>query len=213
MQNGSSAAGDSARSFPYFRLETLDAQALAPIHFGDSSHALELILSLSGHGVPDEAFERLLNPLLGILSKSPAPDRALVNFGAWLEGVGSRTTYFNLLAQQPATLEALATILGASQFLAGLLLKNPEYFEVIANPTIRDRKRRMEDFLDDAHRRISVAKTPPAKRDALRRFKPPEILIYWVSPASPKQSPRYRISPRRAFARQLRSLKRKIGLR
>ncbi|MDR3709966.1 MAG: hypothetical protein P4L33_16845 [Capsulimonadaceae bacterium] len=154
----------------------LTEDALAPIPFDDASQALHLLRDLAGHDVADSTFERLLASLIPSLEANADPTRALVNFATWLERAGSRAMYYDLFATHHAVLASLLTIFGASQFLADLLLGNPEYFEVLANPAIRDRNRTMADFLADARRRIAVAKTLGMKRDALRRFKPPEVL-------------------------------------
>ena len=70
----------------------------------------------------------------------------------------------------------LVTVFAASQFFADLLIQTPEYLEVLLNPAIRDRGRDLQAFQKDLGRRVTIAATPNARRDALRRIKPPEIL-------------------------------------
>lgn len=154
----------------------LTAGSVAPIGFDDPAQAARLLQDLAGHDIPDARFEELLPALAEALSRSSDPDRALANLAAWLANVGSRSLYYSLLAEHPAALDALVTVLAASQFLSDILIRNPEYFEVLANPAIRDRRRSTEDFLAEARRRVAIARTENSKRDALRRFKPPEVL-------------------------------------
>ncbi len=47
---------------------------------------------------------------------------------------------------------------------------------MLTNPAIRDRGRDPDALWADLTRRVGIAKTPNARRDALRRFKPPEVL-------------------------------------
>jgi glutamate-ammonia-ligase adenylyltransferase len=162
---------DKLRSY-----EDLTAEKAAAVGFEDPEQAARLLQDLAGHDIPDARFEELLPALSSSLSRSADPDRSLANIASWLANVGSRSLYYGLLAQHPAALDALVTIFSASQFLSDILIRNPEYFEVLANPAIRDRPRALADFLADASRRITIARTTNAKRDALRRFKPPEVL-------------------------------------
>ncbi len=156
--------------------DNLTVDGIAAIAFDEPTNALRLLRDLGGHGVADAAFERLLVPLTAILAISPDPDRALVNFCTWIDRVGSRTMYYDLLADHPAALEALLKVFATSQYLSGILFQHPEYLEILANPTIRDRERSMADFLSETQRRLRLAKTVGKKRDALRRFKLPEFL-------------------------------------
>ncbi|HEX5323004.1 MAG TPA: hypothetical protein VFW40_04400, partial [Capsulimonadaceae bacterium] len=156
--------------------EDLTPDKIKKLGFEDSEQAARLFGDLAGHDVPDARFEELLPALSTSLSRSADPDRALANLVAWLGNVGSRSLYYGLLIQHPAALDALVTVFSASQFLSDILIRTPEYFEVLANPAMRDRRRTLVDYLADADRRIAIARTPNAKRDALRRFKPPEVL-------------------------------------
>ena len=47
---------------------------------------------------------------------------------------------------------------------------------MLTNPAIRDRGADAGALWTDLSRRVGIAKTPNARRDALRRFKPPEVL-------------------------------------
>ena len=156
--------------------EELTPSALAPLGFDDSVQACHLLQGMAGHDVPDAAFEVFLAVTLQALAGSADPDRAVVNLGRWAEAVGSRASAYGLLASYPAAAEMLVTVFAASQFFADLLIANPEYLEVLTNPTIRDRGRDSDALWTDLTRRVGIAKTPNAKRDALRRFKPPEVL-------------------------------------
>lgn len=156
--------------------DSLNIATIAPIGFDDPEQALRILQGLAGHDVADALFNRLLDPLTTSLARAADPSRALRNFAAWIDRSGSRAMYYDLLASQPPLMEALLAVLGASQYLAEILFRNPEYFEVLANPRIRDRSRSMDDMLADARRRLAVATSPGMRLEALRMFKPPEAL-------------------------------------
>ena len=156
--------------------DALTPEALESLGFDDPAHACQILQGMAGHDVPDAAFEAFLSVVLPALAESADPDRAAANLGRWAEAVGSRASAYGLLASYPAAAEMLVTIFAASQFFADLLISNPEYLEILTNPAIRDRGRDADALWADLSRRVGIAKTANAKRDALRRFKPPEIL-------------------------------------
>ena len=156
--------------------DDLTPEALAPQGFDDPARACRILQGMAGHDVPDTLFEAVLQAIVPVLAGSADPDRAVTNLGRWAEAVGSRAPFYRQLAFDPAAAPALLTVFAASQFFADLLIQTPEYLEVLTNPAIRDRARDAEALWADLSRRVGIAKTPNAKRDALRRFKPPEVL-------------------------------------
>ena len=156
--------------------DDLTPTALAALGLEDPEHACRVLQGMAGYDVPDTAFEAFLRVVVQALAVSADPDRAVANLGRWADAVGSRASAYGLLASYPAAAEMLLTLFAASQFFADLLIHTPEYLEVLTNPTIRDRGRDAEALWADLTRRVGIAKTPGAKRDALRRFKPPEVL-------------------------------------
>ncbi len=154
----------------------LTPDALAELGLDNAEQACQVLQGMAGHDVPDTVFEALLQVIVPVLAGSADPDRAVANLGRWAEAVGSRTAAYGTLTAYPAAAEMLLTLFAASQFFADLLIANPEYLEVLTNPAIRDRSRDAGDLWADLSRRVGIAKTPNARRDALRRFKPPEVL-------------------------------------
>ena len=156
--------------------EDLTPQALAPLDFDHPAQACRVLRDMAGHNVPDAAFGALLHVLMPALADCADPDRAVANLGRWADAVPSRVPAYGLLAAHPVAARMLVTIFAASQFFADLVIQTPEYLEVLLNPAIRDRGRDLVAFQADLKRRVAIAATPNARRDALRRFKPPEVL-------------------------------------
>ena len=156
--------------------DDLSPDALAPLGFDDPAQACHILQDMAGHDVPDTSFGAFLAVVTEALEGSADPDRAVLNLGRWAGTVGSRASAYGLLASYPAAAHMLVTVFAASQFFADLLIHTPEYLEVLTNPTIRDRGRDQEALWNDLSRRAGIAKTANARRDALRRFKPPEVL-------------------------------------
>ena len=172
----------------------LTPDALTGLGLDDPAQACRVLSGMAGHDVPDTVFEALLQVIVPVLAGSADPDRAVANLGRWAEAVGSRTAAYGTLTAYPAAAEMLLTLFAASQFFAELLIANPEYLEVLTNPAIRDRGRDTDALWADLARRVGIAKTPNARRDALRRFKPPEVLrigvreICWATRTCLKRS-------------------------
>ena len=154
----------------------LTPEALGPLGFDDPNQACRVLQGMAGHDVPDAAFDKFLQVIVRALAHCADPDRAVTNLGRWGEVVGSRASAYGLLAGYPAAAEMLVTVFAASQFFADLLIHTPEYLEVLTNPRIRDRGRDAVALWADLSRRVGIMQTPNARRDALRRFKPPEVL-------------------------------------
>jgi len=156
--------------------DDLSPGALALLGFDDPAQACRVLQGMAGHDVPDASFGAFLAVVCKALEGSADPDRAVANLGRWAGAVGSRASAYGLLASYPAAARMLLTVFAASQFFADLLIHTPEYSEILTNPTIRDRGRDEAALWADLSRRVGIAKTPNARRDALRRFKPPEVL-------------------------------------
>ncbi len=156
--------------------EDLTQEALRPLGFDDPARACHVLREMAGHDVSDDAFGDLLQVLMPALGECADPDRAVANLGRWADAVPSRVSAYGLLAEHPIAARIFVTVLAASQFFADLIIQTPEYLEILLNPAIRDRGRDLAAFQSDLARRVAVAPTPNARRDALRRFKPPEVL-------------------------------------
>jgi glutamate-ammonia-ligase adenylyltransferase len=158
------------------RYSDLTPEALAPLGFEDPAHACYVLREFAGHDIPDGLFEAFLRIVVNALAGCADPDRALGNLARWADVSGSRYSAYAMIASNPEAARILTTVFAASQFFANLIISNPEYVEVLINPRMRDRERDADALWEDLTRRVAVARTPNAKRDALRRFKPLEVL-------------------------------------
>jgi glutamate-ammonia-ligase adenylyltransferase len=110
------------------------------------------------------------------LRASPDPDRAASSFARWFDAVGNRTSHLQMLIAHPIALDLFCLVTGCSQYFADLLARNPEYFEVIANPGMRGGLRNAAALGKSASTLVDACVRPELKRDALRRWKAREML-------------------------------------
>lgn len=154
-------------------LTTVDMKALG---FTDPSGGLDTLRSLAGQGVTDDIVETLLPSLFEALRESPDPDRALLNFERWTKAVTSRYTHFQYLQGHPAALLIFFNVCGVSQFFSDILIRNPEYFEILANPATRELGKSGEKLYTDLSGFVDGIQRTELKLEAMRRFRQREIL-------------------------------------
>ena len=156
--------------------ESLTPDTLSHVKFEDPARACRILQSMAGHDIPDDTYDAFLNAITSSLAKCPEPDRAVINLERWGQRVGNRRIAYEELAHNPAAALMLSTVLAASQFFANMLVDNPEYLEILLDPQVRDRKLTPAALLDTVQKRVFISNWPNAQRDALRRYKAPEIL-------------------------------------
>jgi len=156
--------------------DDLSPASVAELGCEEPARCCRILQEMAGHNVPDSLFDAVLQVIIPVLSQCADPDRAISNLGRWADQVGNRSSAYNLLAGSPAAAKIFITVLAASQYFSDLIISHPELFEILTNPRIRDRNRDRDAILADMKRRIDLVKTPGARKDALRREKPGEIL-------------------------------------
>jgi glutamate-ammonia-ligase adenylyltransferase len=154
--------------------ELTDSQ-LSALGLLEPERARRILFSLAGQGVTDEDIELLLPNILSALSKCPDADRALNNLERWMTNVSNRVTYVSYLGSHPTALDNFCFVCGSSQYFADILVRNPEYFDILARPDAQLGKsekghyRELSGFIDGIQR-------SELKLEAMRRFKQREIL-------------------------------------
>ncbi|NLH99834.1 MAG: hypothetical protein GX446_10145 [Chthonomonadales bacterium] len=156
--------------------DTLTTNELAEIGLQDPARARRLLIGLAGRGVTDDDVAALLPQLLSALAQSPDPDRALTNFVRWTDGIGNPYTHFRYLAGHPTALGIFVNVCGVSQFFADLLARNPEWFELLANPGVRGGARPADLIFRELSNLVDCIVQPELKLEAMRRFRHREML-------------------------------------
>jgi glutamate-ammonia-ligase adenylyltransferase len=156
--------------------ETIPESELAEMGLADPARAKRLLLALAGQGVTDDIVAALFPSLFEALRRSPDPDRALNNFARWTEAVTSRYTHFQYLLSHPVALDIFFNVCGVSQFFSDILIRNPEYFEILANPGVRGGSKSAGALYRELSAFVDNIRRTELKLEAMRRFKQREIL-------------------------------------
>jgi glutamate-ammonia-ligase adenylyltransferase len=108
------------------------ADALVGAGFTDAESAHEALRRLAGSALRRSLsaravawFDRIVPSLVAQAAASDAPDASLARGIALLTAIGRRSSYFALLAEQPAALERLAEVCAGSALLAERLTEHP----------------------------------------------------------------------------------------
>jgi glutamate-ammonia-ligase adenylyltransferase len=150
--------------------------ALRSIGIENTDKAQQLLQDFAGQSVTDDDLQPLIPLLLRALGASPDPDRALLSFARWFAAVGSPYSHLQTLVRHPVSLELFCLVTGSSQYFADLLARQPEYFEIIANPGVRSGAKSAARLYRDASALVDTCRLPELKRDVLRRWKAREML-------------------------------------
>lgn len=149
---------------------------LAPAGFANWRAAYRYLLLTATDAQQRRLLAGLLPHLLSVLSAVADPDRVLLDLERLALSTPDTTAFLRYLSRNPRTLEILATLFAGSQFLTDILLRNPEYFDQLADPRQLAHIRTVEQLCAEA-RAIIDAPDPAAEQlDALRHFQRRELL-------------------------------------
>ena len=145
-------------------------EVLSPLGFADWRAADRNLQRVAGEPPDRLAFAEIFPALLDHLSTSADPDMALNNFERFVAAGGNRATLFRYLSTDPRLMEILIVLFAGSQFLSDVLIRNPEYFVLLADQGHRTIQKTREEFVRERDAVLTPFRSPRAKLDALRRF-------------------------------------------
>ncbi len=102
---------------------------LAEIGIADPAKADKNIRLLAGREDGFDAFRAILPHALRCLDETADPDAALNNWERLVGALRDRKSHFERLTEKPETLETLLRIIGASQYLADVLIQSPRLLD------------------------------------------------------------------------------------
>lgn len=153
------------------RSDTLraDATLLAAMGCANLKRAQKNLELLAGGPLTREAFLGFLPHLVDALPKSLDPDMALNNLERFAGATISRA-FFSLLAQHRKVLDLPLTVLGASQFLSDLLIRQPTLLAWQLEPGTLRRARHRDELKADLDAMTDRLGQRERKWSALRRL-------------------------------------------
>ncbi len=149
---------------------------LADIGLADLRRGAEHLADAAGSGDVAEQFADVLPALLRLLAESANPDQAVVQFARFAQGVPDRVELFRFLHATPRATEILLRLFVSSQFLAEILIANPDYLARLTQHQKLAELKSREEFYQEALASTEAAVDEAAQLDALRRYQRWELL-------------------------------------
>ncbi|MGC9521399.1 MAG: glutamine synthetase adenylyltransferase [Anaerolineae bacterium] len=148
---------------------------LIPVGFADWEAGYRRLRRIAKRSGAAPTLARLLPYLLMMLSEVALPDRALVNLERFLQSGAAMADQLDYLARNLRSTEILIKLFSGSQFLTEILLRNPEYFDILVRHQRLAQAKTVEAFcaeLPDAEQGTCASD----RLDGLRRFQRWELL-------------------------------------
>lgn len=132
--------------------------------------------ALAGDAQARAVLVRLLPALVEAVSRVPDPDAALLHLERFVRASGGGTAVLAVLHERGAeSLELLLWGLGASPFLAGELIRHPEWAGWLADRHALSHARRARELKEEIAHAVTEA-GPGGARDVLRRTRRREVV-------------------------------------
>lgn len=142
----------------------------------DAPAALKRLHELGEEPAQWLALAQLAGPLEMALLEAADPDAALRNFCRFVQSRAERLALYHLLRDDPAACERLIRVLGASSYLADVLVRNPELWERLADSSALAAPRSAESLREELAAVCRPFAAPAAQLDAVRRLRRREML-------------------------------------
>jgi [glutamine synthetase] adenylyltransferase / [glutamine synthetase]-adenylyl-L-tyrosine phosphorylase len=151
-------------------------ELLARVGFREGETARRRLCELAADPAEMLALVAILPALGDALESSADPDHALLQFVRVVQARASHLALFHLFRDDPVILEALVHVTAASRYLADVLVRNPEYLEIVGDNNLLSTLRTKESLADELHQAVAPFATAASRLDSVRRFRRREIL-------------------------------------
>ncbi len=156
------------------------AAVLAPFGLRDPARADEELQALADSPRAREILAGFVGDLLAELAEAADPDQALSLLERYARAAFDRVGLLKYLAESPSTLRLLARSLGASPFVAEILIREPSLLYWVADTAAQPSARDVPDFVHELETQLAPLRTLEARAEALRLFKRRQILAIAV---------------------------------
>jgi len=120
--------------------------------------------------------EKIAPPLLQEIFASPDPDMAMTNLERFLCAVGSRSTFYALLAENREVLKLIVSLFGMSEFLSKIFIGHPELLDSMVARTLASAFKDLAVMEEELQQMLSQAVDFEERIDLLRRYRHEEFL-------------------------------------
>jgi glutamate-ammonia-ligase adenylyltransferase len=115
------------------------------------------------------ALARVSGYLKDALVVCPDPDAALLQLSRFVEVRGSRIQLYRMFNDHPVLLDRWVNVVSASRYLADILVRNPDYMDLLDDPRALSESPTFESLVRGMARLTEALPSEPDRLDALRR--------------------------------------------
>lgn len=153
-----------------------DARAyLSALGFRDPVSVDRHLQAMAEDMVVRETLGRIAGDLLPALLESPDPDAAVAGLMRYVAARTGRSMFLEYLGEDPRAMHVMTHVLGASLFLSGILIRNPEYFHWLVTQVERSAPDRI-DLEEEIEAMLAKIDDPAEALDTLKRWNRRETL-------------------------------------
>ena len=121
-------------------------------------------------------FNLILPKLINQCSRVPSPGKAIENLCRFVEATGARESFLNLFQENEKFLELLLILFGSSGLLSQILIKRPDFVDLLTDIEAIYRFKPLEKISEELDKILSTESTLDSKAIILRGFKQAEEL-------------------------------------
>lgn len=114
--------------------------------------------------------------LLQACSSAPDPDQALSNWARLAGIIGERPSFYGMLFDNPHATRLLVHVLGSSEFLASIILREPNVIDYLLGASTVAVVRERDEMAHELERRLVGIEDPSHRLGRVRRFHQEEVL-------------------------------------
>lgn len=159
------------------RLDPAEVRALlAPFGFKDAGKADANLQAMAKDPSDRLLLAEIVEDLLVTVGQSADPDQSLNYLERFARAALNRTQLFTYLGNSPRSLEILARTMGASAYMAEILIRDPQHFYWVTDPQILYSVRNKRDMQRELAQTLRVVEGEQKQLDYLRVVKRREML-------------------------------------
>jgi [glutamine synthetase] adenylyltransferase / [glutamine synthetase]-adenylyl-L-tyrosine phosphorylase len=159
------------------RLERQDVnQLLAPFGLKDTAKADANLQAMASDPSDRQLLADVLEQLLTAVAQSADPDQALTYLERFARAALNKTRLISYLQEVPRALEVLIRTLGASPYMAEILIRDPQHFYWLTDPQILHSNRKKRAIQHEFGQTLRVLEGEATQLDYLRFVKRREML-------------------------------------
>ncbi|NIS09849.1 MAG: bifunctional [glutamate--ammonia ligase]-adenylyl-L-tyrosine phosphorylase/[glutamate--ammonia-ligase] adenylyltransferase [Candidatus Dadabacteria bacterium] len=120
--------------------------------------------------------KKIIPVLLKYVISSVNPDVSLRNVDRFLSSIGSRSSIYSVLLENPEICALLSKLFSTSAYLSAFLIKHPEYLDILTLRSVWKDYKSCDEMTAELSETVKKEPDFEGKLDSLRRFKHVETL-------------------------------------